>query len=113
MPPSRVLMLIENPRFDRMIKRCLQDECKLESNWGDCDIQEELFDLLLLDRVHLTKHATQIQKLREDAHPVFLPSLLLLPLKTSRIPNKLLVKTVVDVLIHPFGKDEVKAPVKN
>ena len=39
MPPSRVLMLIENPRFVRMIKRCLQDECNLESNWGDCDIQ--------------------------------------------------------------------------
>ena len=75
MPPSRVLMLIENPRFDRMIKGCLQDECNLEFNWGDCDIQGELFDLLLLDRIHLTKHATQIQKLREDAHLVFLPSL--------------------------------------
>ncbi|HAO67496.1 MAG TPA: GGDEF domain-containing protein [Verrucomicrobiales bacterium] len=113
MPPSRVLMLIENPRFDRMIKRFLQDECNLDSNWGDCDIQEELFDLLLLDRIHLTKHSTQIQKLREDAHPVFLPSLLLLPLKTSRIPNKLLGKTVDDVLIHPFVKDELNARVKN
>ncbi len=69
--------------------------------------------LLLVDRVHLTKHAAQIQKLREDAHPVFLPSLLLLPLKTSRIPNKLPGKTVDDGLIQPFGKDEVKARVKN
>ena len=113
MPSNRVLMLIENRRFDRMITRWLQDECELVLHLEKDGLEEGQFDLLLVDRAHLKKYSSKIEKLREAAHPVFLPSLLLLPLRTSRIPNKLLGKTVDDVLMHPFGKDEVSARVKN
>ncbi|MBT5927201.1 MAG: GGDEF domain-containing protein [Verrucomicrobia bacterium] len=113
MPSNRVLLLIENQRFARMFTRWLQDECHLISDWDEANFRELPFDLLLADRVYLKKYSSQISEYRQAAHPVFLPSLLLLPLRTSRIPNKLLGKTVDDVLIHPFGKDEVNARVKN
>ena len=113
MPSNRVLLLVEDSRFARMLTRWLQDSSTLITSWdvegpGECP-----FDLLLADRDQLKQYSAKIRQCRDDAHPVFLPSLLLLPLRTSRIPNKLLGKTVDDVLIHPFGKDEVNARVKN
>ncbi len=113
MASSCVLLLINDTRFERSFTRWLQDECELSTSWDECDFDNGQVDLLLVDRVHLKKHAPQIVELRDEAHPVFLPSLLLLPLRTSRIPNKLLGTAVDDVLMHPFGKDEVKARVKN
>ena len=113
MPGSRILLLVENHRFARMLRRWLQDDYELIDQWGPEDDTGCPYDLLLIDQDELKDRAAEIRRFRKAELPVFLPSLLLLPQRKSRIPNRLLGKTVDDVLIHPFEKDEVKARVAN
>ena len=113
MPGSRILLFVENHRFARMLWRWLEDDYDLIDEWGAQAGSGSPFDLLLIDQDSLKAKASDIRQFRKAALPVFLPSLLLLPHRKSKIPNRLLGKTVDDVLIHPFEKDEVKARVAN
>lgn len=113
MPGSRILLLVENHRFAHMLQRWLQSDYELLDQWVSKKNATCPFDLLLIDQDQLKERASDIRQFRKAESPVFLPSLLLLPHRKSEIPNRLLGKTVDDVLIHPFEKDEVKARVAN
>lgn len=106
MAMDRVLLMLESTQNLQILRKLLARKYEVLLYQSDRSIIEK-FDVCITDGFTLKKNQPQVQKLRGDLEPVFLPFVLLTPRQKVSLLSDDLRNTVDEVIITPIEKMEL------
>ena len=113
---DRILLLMENKENSRLLKEWLSNNYQVMlANPGDTidspHLQDESFDLCILDGPCLDHRWEQVQARREAEQPVLLPFLFVTSRRDVKLVTRRLWRAVDEIILMPIAKIELQARV--
>jgi diguanylate cyclase (GGDEF)-like protein len=110
---SRILLLTENKRNQRLLEELLSRNFEVVPSNEKKPLAEEKFDLAIIDGPCLKRLRSEVEARRKAEEPVILPFLLLSVRRVGTSPLRHLGKRVDDLIFRPLDRIEVNARVAN